>query len=184
MSTAKNGEVVMSDHGAKYNVLFLGSGNRARSIMAEAILGREGGKNLQAFSAGVQAHVELDPHAVALLRQMQFSVDGLRPKAWTELTGDDAPVFDFVFTLSDDAALLPRSAWRGQPVFAHWDIGDPAWAGGNEAQVQLAYAEAFRMLSNRIGILASLRLRALNRWTIQRQIDGIGNNCARATVAA
>lgn len=174
----------MSEHGAKYNVLFLGSGNAARSVLAECILNREGHANFRAYSAGVQAHVELDPHAVELLRQMNFNIDGLRPKAWTELTGDNAPAFDFVFTLSEDAVLLPRSAWRGRPVFAHWNIPDPAWVGGNEAEVQLAYADAFRMLSNRIGILVNLRLHAFDRPMIQRQVDGIGKGLAAAAPAA
>ncbi|HVZ54933.1 MAG TPA: arsenate reductase ArsC [Pseudolabrys sp.] len=174
----------MGEIGAKHNVLFLGSGNAARSIMAEAILNREGHDKFCALSAGIQAHVDLDPHAVALLQKTYFDVTGLRPKAWTELAGAGAPIFDFIFALSDDAALMPQSAWRGQPIFARWDIPDPARAGGNEAQVQLAYADVFRMLSNRIGILVNLRLHALDRRAIQRQIDGIGKGLASAVAAA
>lgn len=174
----------MSEHSMTYNVLFLGSGNATRSIMAEAILNREGAGKFRALSAGVQAHAELDARAVALLKKTHFDVASLRPKAWTELTGEDAPIFDFIFTLSDDTALMPQSAWRGQPIFAHWDIADPARASGNEAQVQLAYADTFRMLSNRIGILVNLRLHTLDRRAIQRQVDSIGQSLSPAAVVA
>ena len=165
----------MSNSGAKFNVLFLGSGNAARSIMAEAILIRDGGEKFNAYSAGIQAKIELDPSAVDLLKRSHFETAEMRTKNWNEFAGDGAPCFDFIFTVCDNAALLPRSMWQGHPVFAHWGVADPAMAQGNESQIRLAYADTFRMLSNRIGIFVNLPLRSLDRLAMQRQLDAIGN---------
>ena len=164
----------MSNRGTKYNVLFLGNGNAARSIMAEAILNREGGDRFCASSAGIQAKAELDPSAVNLLGRMNFDTAALRPKSWDAFAGDGAPSFDFIFTVCESAALLPRAMWQGRPVFAHWGVADPALAEGNESEVRLAYADAFRMLSNRVGIFVNLPLRSLDLMTMQRQLDLIG----------
>ena len=174
----------MSNRGTTYNVLFLGSGNAARSIIAEAILNREGGGNFRAYSAGILADAELDRRAVDLLRQSHFDISQAHPKNWNELAGEDAPRFDFVFTVCDSAAMLPRSMWQGSPVFAHWAVPNPATAQGNESQIRLAYADAFRMLSNRIGIFVNLPLRSLGQLAVQRQLDQIGGNVAPVAVAA
>jgi arsenate reductase len=160
---------------AKYNVLFLGSSNSARSIMAEAILNREGGGRFRAFSAGIAAGSELDRQTVDLLGRLHFDTSAMRPKNWNELAGDDGPAFDFIFTVSDDATMLPHAMWQGQPIFAHWGVADPARAQGNEAQIRLAYADAFRMLSNRIMIFVNLPLRSLDLMSMPRKLDLIGN---------
>ena len=163
----------MSDHGS-YNVLFLGNGNVARSIMAEAILNRDGGKRFRAYSAGIAAGEAVDPQAADLLTCMHFDVSGARPKGWETLAGEDGSRFDFIFTMCEEATLLPRAMWAGQPIFAHWGIADPARAHGNDSQRRLAYVDAFRGLSNRIGIFASLPLRSLDVAGLQRRLDAIG----------
>lgn len=174
----------MSDREAEYNVLFLGSGNRARSIMAEAILNREGRGKFCAYSAGIHADADLDRKAVDLLEKMQFDVSGLHPKEWSALAGDTGPDFDFVFTICDEAALLPQSMWRGSPVFAHWHVPDPARAPGNDTQVRLAYADTFRMLSNRIGIFSNLPSHSLDLLSMQRKLDMIGRSADDAPAAS
>jgi arsenate reductase (thioredoxin) len=177
---------VMSHRGTKMNVLFLGNGNAARSIMAEAILNHEGRDKFQAYSAGINAHVELDQRAVDLLKRSNFDLAGVRPKNWTEFAGDEAPRFDFIFTVCEGAALLPHSVWPASPIFAHWGVPNPAFAEGSEAEVRLAYADAFRMLANRIGIFVSLPLRSADIAAMQCQLDLIGKNGAtpKAVVAA
>jgi arsenate reductase len=168
-----------------YNVLFLGAGNSARSIMAEAILTREGQNKFNAYSAGVQAHTELDRHAVDLLSRTQFDVSAMRPKEWSEFTGEGKPVFDFIFTVCDEATMLPHSMWPGRPVFAHWGVTDPARIEGNGAQVRLAYADAFRMLSNRIAIFVNLPLHSLDVLSLRQQLDSIvGGKMRTATAVA
>ena len=174
----------MSNRGAEYNVLFLGSGNCARSVMAEAILNREGRGKFSAYSAGIHAHAVLDQDAIDLLNKLHFDVGALHPKEWSEFAGEHAPAFDFIFTVCDDAALLPRSMWRGNPIFAHWSVPDPARSAGNDAQVRLAYADAFRMLSNRIGVFVNLPLRSLDLMSMQRKLDMIGNPEAAAAIVA
>ena len=172
---------------AKYNVLFLGSSNSARSIMAEAILNREGGGRFRAFSAGIAPGAELDRQTVDLLGRMHFDTAGLHPKSWEEFAGDGGAAFDFIFTVCDNAGLLPRAMWKGQPIFAHWGVADPARAQGNAAQIRLAYADTFRMLSNRIMIFVNLPLRSLDLMSMQRKLDLIGNTGAApqpAVVAA
>ena len=151
--------------------------------MAEAILNREGRGKFRAYSAGIEAHSQLDPDAVDLLKKMHFDISGLRPKNWSELAGEGGPAFDFVFTLCDGATLLPQSMWQGDAVFAHWGVPNPALADGNEAQVRLAYADAFRMLSNRIGIFVNLPLRSLDKLSMQRKLDMIGKPAAAAPAA-
>jgi len=169
---------------AEYNVLFLGGGNCARSIMAEAILNRDGRGAFRAYSAGLHANAGLDQNAVDLLKKMHFDVDSMQPKEWSELAGETGQAFDFVFTVCEEAIMLPQSMWKGQPIFAHWGVPDPARVEGNEAQVRLAYADAFRMLSNRIGIFVNLPLRSLDLLTMQRKLDQIGGAKAAAVVAA
>jgi arsenate reductase len=165
----------MSDRDGIFNVLFLGMANTARSIMAEAILNREGRGNFRAYSAGIQAAAQIDPQAGDLLQKMHFDIAGAHPKDWNEFTGDDAPRFDFIFTVCDNATMLPKSIWPGEPLIAHFDIADPALAAGNEAQVRLAYADAFRMLWNRIMILVNLPVRSFDTLAMQKQLNAIGD---------
>ena len=174
----------MTNRGS-YSVLFLGNGNSTRSIMAEAILHREGLGKFKACSAGLHTDPALDPRAIELLRRMNLDTRKLRAKNWSEFTGSDTSAFDFVFTVCDNATLLPHSTFPGRPIFAHWGIPDPARVQGNEAQVQLAYADTFRMLSNRIMILVNLPLRSLDQLTIQSELDSIGHaNVEKAAVSA
>jgi arsenate reductase (thioredoxin) len=157
-----------------YHVLFLCTGNSARSIMAEAILNREGRGNFRAFSAGSQPKGEVHPYTLDLLRRSNFEVGGFRSKSWNEFAGADKPPLDFVFTVCDNAAGEACPYWPGQPMTAHWGVPDPAAATGSEAQVRLAFADTFRMLSNRIAVFVSLPLGSLDPLTLQRQIESIG----------
>ena len=157
-----------------FNALFLCTGNTARSIMAEAILNREGRGNFHAFSAGSQPKGAPHPYALDLLRKLNFDVSGLRSKSWNAFSGPQAPPLDFVFTVCDNAAGEACPFWPGQPMTAHWGIPDPAAATGTETQIRLAFTDAFRMLSNRISLFASLPLRGLDKLTLQQQIDAIG----------
>ena len=164
---------VASEH-EPFNVLFLCTGNSARSIMAEAILSREGARSFRAYSAGSQPKGVIHPTALALLRRMNFDISRFRSKSWNEFSGPDATPLDFVFTVCDNAAGEACPFWPGQPMTAHWGVPDPASASGNEAQIRLAFADAFRMLSNRISLFVSLPLRSLDRLSLQRQLDSIG----------
>jgi len=159
-----------------FNVLFLCTGNSARSIMAEVLLNRAGQGKFRAFSAGSQPKGQVHPYALDLLRRMNFDVSGLRSKSWSEFAQPEAPKLDFVFTVCDNAAAETCPVWPGQPMTAHWGAPDPAAATGNEAEVRLAFADAFRMLSNRINIFVSLPLRSLDALSLQRQLDAIGNS--------
>jgi arsenate reductase (thioredoxin) len=157
-----------------YNVLFLCTGNSARSIMAEAILNRDGRGHFRAFSAGSQPKGRVHPYALDLLRKLNYDVSGLRSKSWKGFSGLDAPKLDFVFTVCDNAAQETCPVWPGQPMTAHWGVPDPAAATGTEAEMRLAFADALRMLTNRINIFVSLPLRSLDELTLQRQLDAIG----------
>ena len=157
-----------------YNVLFLCTGNSARSIMAEAILNRAGQGKFRAFSAGSQPKGQVHPYALDLLRKLHYDVTGLRSKGWTEFSGSDAPKLDFVFTVCDNAAKETCPVWPGQPMTAHWGVPDPAEATGNEAEIRFAFADALRMLTNRIEIFVSLPLQSLDQLTLQKQLDAIG----------
>jgi arsenate reductase (thioredoxin) len=162
-----------SDRGP-FNVLFLCTGNSARSIMAEVILDRAGQGKFKAFSAGSQPKGQVHPYALDLLRKLNYDTRELRSKSWKEFSGPDAPKLDFVFTVCDNAARETCPVWPGQPMTAHWGVPDPAEATGNEAEVRLAFADALRMLSNRINIFVNLPLRSLDQLSLQRQIDAIG----------
>ena len=157
-----------------FNVLFLCSGNSARSIMAEAILNRDGRGKFRAFSAGSHPKGHIHPYAVDLLRKLNYNISGFRSKSWTEFARPEAPKLDFVFTVCDDAAKEVCPVWPGQPMTAHWGIPDPAAATGNEAEIRLAFADAFRMLNNRISIFVSLPIRFLDKLALQKQLDSIG----------
>lgn len=157
-----------------FNVLFLCTGNSARSIMAEAILNRASRGNFRAFSAGSRPKGQVHPYTLDLLRKLHFDVSGLRSKSWNEFAGPDAPKLDFVFTVCDNAANETCPVWPGQPMTAHWGVPDPAAAAGNEAEVRLAFADALRMLTNRINIFVSLPLRSLDELSLQNQLRAIG----------
>lgn len=157
-----------------YSVLFLCTGNSARSIMAEVILNRAGRGNFRAYSAGSQPKGQIHPYTIDLLKRMNYDVTGLRSKSWKEFSGAAAPKLDFVFTVCDSAAHEACPVWPGQPMTAHWGIPDPAAATGAEAEVRLAFADALRMLTNRINIFVSLPLRSLDQLTLQKQLDAIG----------
>jgi arsenate reductase (thioredoxin) len=157
-----------------FNVLFLCTGNSARSIMAEAILNREGLGKFRAYSAGSQPKGTIHPYALDLLRRSNFDVRGFRSKSWAEFSGADAPKLDFVFTLCDDAANETCPVWPGQPMTAHWGIPDPAAATGSEVLIRLAFADAFRMLTNRISIFVNLPFGSLSQMSLQRRLEDIG----------
>ena len=159
-----------------FNVLFLCTGNSARSIMAEAILNREGRGNFRAFSAGSQPKGRPHPYTLDLLRKLNFDVSGLRSKSWNEFSGPGAMPLDFILTVCDNAAGESCPFWPGQPMTVHWGVPDPAAATGNEAQVRQAFADPFRMLSHRISIFVNLPLRSLDKLTLQRQLDSIGKS--------
>ena len=172
--------------GAPYNVLFLCTGNSARSIMAEAILTCAGQRNFRAFSAGSQPKGQVHPYALDLLRKLHFDVSNARSKSWLEFSQPNSPKLDFVFTVCDNAAAEACPYWPGQPMTAHWGVPDPAAAMGNEAEVRFAFAYALRMLTNRINIFVSLPLAKLDHLSLQKQLDAIGKTkdaAAPATAA-
>ena len=142
--------------------------------MAEAILNRAGQGKFRAVSAGSQPKGEVHPYALDLLRKLHYDVSNLRSKSWTEFAGADAPKLDFVFTVCDNAAKESCPVWPGQPMTAHWGVPDPAEATGNEAEIRFAFADALRMLTNRINIFVSLPLESLDRLTLQKQLEAIG----------
>ena len=146
-----------------FNVLFLCTGNSARSIMAEAVLNRAGRGNFRAFSAGSHPKGRVHPFTLDLLRKLNFDVSGLRSKSWSEFARPDAPQLDFVFTVCDDAAKESCPLWPGQPMTAHWGIPDPAAVEGTEVEQRLAFADALRMLTNRINIFVSLPIALAQR---------------------
>ena len=159
---------------APYNVLFLCTGNSARSIIAEALLNRLGAGRFKAWSAGSMPTGKVNPHALALLSQMHHPTEGMRSKSWDEFAGPDAPKLDFVFTVCDNAAAEVCPIWPGQPMTAHWGLPDPAAAQGSEAEVALAFADTYRMLDQRIGIFVNLPLDKLDRISLGRRLDDIG----------
>jgi len=156
------------------NVLFLCTGNSARSIIAEVVLDRLGRGRFKTYSAGSQPKGQVHPLALQVLRLAHYDASGLRSKSWEEFATPDAPKLDFVFTVCDNAAKEVCPIWPGQPMTAHWGLPDPATAVGTEAERQLAFADAFRMLSNRISIFTSLPLDKLSKLSLQRKLDEIG----------
>ena len=156
------------------NVLFLCTGNSARSIMAECILNREGRGKFHAFSAGSQPTGNVNPMALNVLRELNYDVSGLRSKSWDEFAVPDAPKLDFVFTVCDDAANEVCPIWPGQPMTAHWGLPDPAKATGNDAERSLAFDECFRMLNQRISILVNLPIESLSKLSLQEHLHDIG----------
>ncbi len=157
-----------------FNVLFLCTGNSARSIMAEAILNKIGAGKFQAFSAGSQPKGQVHPKAARLLQSLNFDTTRFRSKSWNEFAKPGAPPLDFVFTVCDDAAGEVCPYWPGQPMTAHWGIPGPAAAQGSAAEVALAFKDAYRMLNQRIGVFAVLPIRALDKLSLQTRLNEIG----------
>lgn len=157
-----------------YQVLFLCTGNSARSIIAEAILNRDGQGRFKAHSAGSHPRGEVNPHALRLLRAMHFDTSGFRSKSWDEFAVPNAPAMDFVFTVCDDAAGEQCPFWPGQPMTAHWGVPDPALATGTEAEIGATFAESYRLLNNRISVFLSLPIASLDRLTLQARLNNIG----------
>jgi arsenate reductase len=157
-----------------YNVLFLCTGNSARSIMAEAILNHKGGPRFTAFSAGSHASGTVRPEALKQLQIARIPTEGLRSKSWDEFAQPAAPKLDFVFTVCDNAAKEVCPIWPGQPMTAHWGVPDPAAVQGTAQEIQRAYRDAFFMLDRRISLFLNLPITALDRLAIQREIKSIG----------
>jgi arsenate reductase len=157
-----------------YNVLFLCTGNSARSILAEAILNRNGKGRFRAFSAGSDPKGEVNPFAINLLRRSGYDTSGLRSKSWAEFAHPAAPQLDFVFTVCDNAAGEACPLWPGQPMTAHWGIPDPAAATGSDAEVAVAFDGAYRMLRRRIELFLALPIAKLDRLVLASRLKEIG----------
>lgn len=156
------------------NVLFLCTGNSARSILAEAVLNRLGDGRFKAFSAGSFPKGQVHPYALELLKRQNYSTEGLRSKSWDEFAAPGAQAVDFVFTVCDNAAGEACPLWPGQPITAHWGLPDPAEAQGTEAARRLAFTETLRRLRERIGAFVSLPVESLDRSSLQSRLRDIG----------
>jgi arsenate reductase (thioredoxin) len=158
-----------------FNVLFLCTGNSARSIMAEAIMNHKGRPNFSAYSAGSHPSGAIRPEAVKQLESARLSTNGLKSKSWDEFAKPDAPKLDFVFTVCDNAAKEVCPFWPGQPMTAHWGVPDPAAVQGTPEEIVKAFRDAFFMLDRRISLFLSLPLTSLDRLAIKKEIDSIGH---------
>lgn len=165
----------MGEH-RPYNVLFLCTGNSARSILAEAILNAEAKGKFRAYSAGSFPKGEVNPHAIALLKSLDLPTEDLRSKSWDEFARSDAPQMDFIFTVCDDAAGEVCPVWPGHPMTAHWGLADPAAVEGSEEEKVRAFHDAFRTLSNRIRLLLALPFEKLDRLKLQHHLHEIGRS--------
>ena len=159
-----------------YNVLFLCTGNSARSILAESVLNRLGNGQFRAFSAGSFPKGEVHPCALELLERQGYPTKHLRSKSWDELAVPGAEPLDFVFTVCDNAAGETCPIWPGQPMTAHWGLPDPAAVEGSEAKRRLAFAETLRTLRNRIGVFVNLPIETLDKSSLQKQLRDIGRS--------
>ncbi len=168
----------MNEH--VFNVLFLCTGNSARSIIAEAILNRVGSGRFVAYSAGSQPKGTVHPYALQLLKTMNHDTSFARSKSWDEFAKPDAPEMDFVFTVCDSAAAETCPVWPGQPMTALWGVPDPAAVEGTDAEKHLAFADTYRMMNNRISVFTSLPLASLDRLALQKRLDEIGRNLPKA----
>jgi arsenate reductase (thioredoxin) len=157
-----------------YNVLFLCTGNSARSIIAEAILSKLGAGRFHAYSAGSQPKGQVNPNTIQLLESFDYDVSGFRSKSWSEFAKPGAPALDFVFTVCDNAAGEACPFWPGQPMTAHWGVPDPAEATGTPAEVALAFKDAYRMLHQRIAVFTALPIRSLDQLSLQAKLKEIG----------
>ena len=160
--------------GGAYNVLFLCTGNSARSILAEAILNKTGADKFRARSAGSQPRGAVNPHALELLQSLGYETSGLRSKSWQEFAAPGAPEFDFIFTVCDNAAGEACPTWPGKPATAHWGIPDPAEAKGSPAEIALAFKDAYRLLLRRIEAFAALPLDNLDEGARRARLQEIG----------
>ena len=158
----------------RYNVLFLCTGNSARSIMAEAILNQKGRPNFQAYSAGSHPTGRIRPEALRQLEHAHLPTAGLRSKDWDEFAKPGAPQMNFVFTVCDNAAKEVCPVWPGQPMTAHWGVPDPAAVEGSPEEIERAFRDAFMTLDRRISLLLCLPLSSLDKLAIKREIDRIG----------
>jgi arsenate reductase (thioredoxin) len=156
------------------NVLFLCTGNSARSIMAEAIIGRVGGGKFKGYSAGSHPRGEVNPFAITLLTKLNYDVSQFRSKSWDEFARPNGPKLDFVFTVCDDAAGEQCPYWPGQPMTAHWGLPDPAAFEEEDVQKALVFADTYRMLNHRLSIFASLPMASLDKMSLQQKLDAIG----------
>ena len=159
-----------------FNVLFLCTGNSARSIMAECIMNREGARKFRAFSAGSHPSGSINPMALNLLKKLNYPTGELRSKSWEEFSQPGAPELDFVFTVCDNAAGEVCPLWPGQPMTAHWGVPDPAAFEGSVAEKAVFTADVFRMLERRIGIFCSLPIKSIDKLALQKRLDEIGKN--------
>jgi arsenate reductase (thioredoxin) len=159
-----------------FNVLFLCTGNSARSILSEALLNKRGQGQFRAFSAGSHPAGRVNPYALELLQRMGYSTDGLRSKSWDEFAAPGAPDLDFVFTVCDNAAGEVCPMWPGQPITAHWGIPDPAAVEGTDDQKRRAFDDAFRILERRISLFLSLPIRSLEQLVLQERLSEIGRS--------
>jgi len=166
-----------------YDVLFLCTGNSARSIMAEAILNKLGAGKFHAYSAGSHPKGRVHPETLRLLQGLGYDTSGFRSKSWSEFADPGAPLLDFVFTVCDNAAGETCPFWPGQPMTANWGVPDPAEANGNPAEVALAFKDAYRMLHQRIAIFTSLPLRSLDQLSLQNKLKEIGRMQSATTKA-
>jgi len=174
LATNTAGRGVLLSDDKVFHVLFLCTGNSARSIMAECILNRLGRGKFRAYSAGSQPRGTVHPHALALLQHYQYDISHLHSKSWDDFSGPDAPPLDFVFTLCDEAAQECCPVWPGQPMTAHWGLPDPAAVEGTESVKRFAFVDTLRMLTQRIDIFVNLPVTKLDHLSLQRRVDAIG----------
>jgi arsenate reductase len=172
----------MSD--GQFNVLFLCTGNSARSVLAESILRKEGAGRFKAFSAGSHPKGTVNPFAIKVLAAYRYPTDGFRSKSWDEFAADGAPKMDFVFTVCDSAAGETCPVWPGQPMTAHWGIEDPAAIEGTDVQMETAFVTAFKYLRNRISIFVNLPFASLDKMTLGAKLRDIGGLEGATTVTA
>jgi protein-tyrosine-phosphatase len=166
----------VSNPNRTFNVLFLCTGNSARSILSEALLNKRGQGQFRAFSAGSHLAGRVNPYALALLQRMGYPTGGLRSKSWDEFAAPGAPELEFVFTVCDNAAGEVCPMWPGQPITAHWGIPDPAAADGTDEQKRKAFEDAFRILERRISLFLSLPIRSLEQLVLQERLSEIGRS--------
>ncbi|MCG8057307.1 MAG: arsenate reductase ArsC [Candidatus Thiodiazotropha endolucinida] len=164
-----------------YNVLFLCTGNSARSIFAESLINRFGRGKFRGFSAGSHPRGEVNPFTILELKRNNYIVDDLRSKDWSEFSAEDAPEMDFVFSVCDKAAAEMCPVWPGQPMTAHWGIKDPAAVEGSEIEKKAAFVKAFNELQNRISIFVNLPITSLDKLKLQEQLDLIGNSTPKTS---
>jgi arsenate reductase len=168
----------MSDPNRSYTVLFLCTGNSARSILAEALMSRAGNGRFRSYSAGSQPKGEIHPGALRWLRKEGFSTEPFRSKSWNEYAGPDAPAFDFIVTVCDNAAGETCPVWLGKPLRTHWGVPDPAAVQGSDAEIDAAFAETARTLGERIRLFADLPIDVLDEMALKHSLDDIGQKTA------